>query len=574
MTAKGQPGGSREEKPSAAWRNWARCVAVANACLIRIWCDLLAHDPWPAHRDLESPGPVLYAGAMLLALLSGTAIQAIWWGTRSHGLRLGLALFCGFLFAKEMLMAVSGLGWVERARLLSWGGAVVLTILVGSAMALAYWLIRRGAWFGRRLAAAALPLVAITFGNSVWRMTRPRPEVTNRVESTGPARQGRRAVWIVFDELDEDVAFTSRPKGLKLPAFDRFRAEARFVALDAISPANATQDSIPALVGSPLAARLKDPPPARWTVGGQPVEMTASPTAAGATTASPLATLPSMARPMAPLPATATATAVPPAKAIPAAAPPGRPVSAATPPGRPGSAADSAPGTSAGPASPAASFFDRARQAELRSGIVGWAYPYCQMVTADACAWWPMSQQHNTYGRTVGAIMARMARSLLESNQFSPFGQSLAVQGYAGTVEEMAAAAARAAARLDLDLVYIHVPPPHNPYLFDPKTGKMSVVFRGPVDSWRYLNNLQLADRVFAQIRRSMEAAGVWERSIVVITADHGFRRKHLMGYPRTDRHVPFMVKSPGIIHLSPREHLETRCTGELLLEWLKNPLS
>ena len=33
-----------------------------------------------------------------------------------------------------------------------------------------------------------------------------------------------RVVWLIFDELDERVAFAARPANLSLPEFDRLRA--------------------------------------------------------------------------------------------------------------------------------------------------------------------------------------------------------------------------------------------------------------------------------------------------------------------------------------------------------------
>lgn len=54
----------------------------------------------------------------------------------------------------------------------------------------------------------------------------------------------RRVLWMVFDEMDEYFSFQGRPKGLELPAFDRFRKESVY-ATNAYPPASQTLLSLP-----------------------------------------------------------------------------------------------------------------------------------------------------------------------------------------------------------------------------------------------------------------------------------------------------------------------------------------
>jgi hypothetical protein len=62
-----------------------------------------------------------------------------------------------------------------------------------------------------------------------------------------------RVVWLIFDELDQRVAFDERPDSLQLPALDRLRDEALF-ASEAYPPSGSTLQSIPALVSGKLVA--------------------------------------------------------------------------------------------------------------------------------------------------------------------------------------------------------------------------------------------------------------------------------------------------------------------------------
>jgi arylsulfatase A-like enzyme len=93
---------------------------------------------------------------------------------------------------------------------------------------------------------------------------------------------------------------------------------------------------------------------------------------------------------------------------------------------------------------------------------------------------------------------------------------------------------------------------PHPPAFYSRRKGELTA--HGPVS---YLDNVALADRTLGDLRQAMERAGVWDRTALVVTADHGWRR----GYwhnggdwtaedEALDRgdplRVPFLVKMPG----------------------------
>lgn len=61
-----------------------------------------------------------------------------------------------------------------------------------------------------------------------------------------------RVIWIIFDELSQEIAFANRPASLRLPNFDRLKAES-FYASAAESPSEATETALPALIlGTPV----------------------------------------------------------------------------------------------------------------------------------------------------------------------------------------------------------------------------------------------------------------------------------------------------------------------------------
>jgi hypothetical protein len=60
-----------------------------------------------------------------------------------------------------------------------------------------------------------------------------------------------------------------------------------------------------------------------------------------------------------------------------------------------------------------------------------------------------------------------------------------------------------------------------------------------------YFDEVALADRSMGELREAMERGGVWDSTAVIVSSDHWYRAKPLIGYPK-DTRVPFMVKLPG----------------------------
>ena len=73
-----------------------------------------------------------------------------------------------------------------------------------------------------------------------------------------------------------------------------------------------------------------------------------------------------------------------------------------------------------------------------------------------------------------------------------------------------------------------------------------------------YFNNLALAYRFLGQLRHAMETSGAWDKSWVIISADHSWRDSRIYDGV-IDLRVPFLVKAPGAgQHLNicaPNEH-------------------
>jgi hypothetical protein len=132
------------------------------------------------------------------------------------------------------------------------------TVLLLTGMAITLF----GVWFvflrtqlATKIAATAVlllaPLVPLTFIEVLWYEHRtPVASVFDDkpLASPFPLKAGHpRIVWIIFDELDQYLAFENRPKTVDLPQFDRLRTESVF-ASHVQSPGNSTLIAMPELI--------------------------------------------------------------------------------------------------------------------------------------------------------------------------------------------------------------------------------------------------------------------------------------------------------------------------------------
>ena len=62
----------------------------------------------------------------------------------------------------------------------------------------------------------------------------------------------------------------------------------------------------------------------------------------------------------------------------------------------------------------------------------------------------------------------------------------------------------------------------------------------------KYLDALQLADQSLGQVRRAMEASGVWENTHLLLTSDHPYRQRRRIDGVRNDNRIPFIVRVAG----------------------------
>src|SRR5215813_84808 len=250
------------------YRKLAVAFSIANLCFFKAWRELLSPQT-PARLYFWKQYPN-YAAALALVIDVFLLTVVFYFGfnllsrvsknfARLAFLLIFLRALNGVRIQFEVLTTNHLRSLFGRAGFFAIGLALLLVLL------LVVW--RYGLPRVAR-SAAELALILAPFGligatrvswltikyRNYWNDQPPAPLLATSI-SDRP-----RVVWIIFDEMSEDVAFVNRPTSLSMPNFDRLRAEA-FQASNAFPPAGHTVQSMPALLTGRLIASVQPAAP-------------------------------------------------------------------------------------------------------------------------------------------------------------------------------------------------------------------------------------------------------------------------------------------------------------------------
>jgi hypothetical protein len=202
--------------------------------------------------------------------------------------------------------------------------------------------------------------------------------------------------------------------------------------------------------------------------------------------------------------------------------------------------------------SPGLTIFSETRAAGFQSGLVGAFFPYCRTIGSVVSDCRDFRSREGWRRQT--------SKTLANAFEAVPFAFRMVLRRRMsqGEVERYQMALADAldlVADRKLDLVYLHFPLPHPPGIYDRATGRLELSRQRS-----YLDNLALTDVTFGELRRAMERAGVWQDSVMIVSADHWWRAEELwrpspywmteeqeaFAGRTTDHRVPFIVKLAG----------------------------
>jgi hypothetical protein len=236
------------------------------------------------------------------------------------------------------------------------------------------------------------------------------------------------------------------------------------------------------------------------------------------------------------------------------------------------------------------SVFSEARGLGFNVGIVGFALPYCRWFGATYCEWnCAVGVQPEEWERplSIGRLMVLMAKRQVGHIPFTGrLGITRAVgdtrlnpSAHTITYQQTHQAAFRAIVDSRLNLVFVHWNVPHLPAIYD--AAKDGFSNDRPEN---YADNLRLTDRTLRDIRLTLENAGLWDSSTILVTADHPLRLDQgpkWMRLPRSGGNltqatkVPFLLKmagqKQGLAYDTP---MQTVVTKDLLLAIMKGEIT
>lgn len=499
------------------WRRPVAALSLANLCFVEVWYPLLVRKFSYLMEDL--PLPREYAAVVLCVLTTASVVfLASEIVARTLDRWFGRVAALAFLLTLLIPMNIFRLRMSANEHDLAMGRAIMLVYAVAAAF-----FVLRPSMSGRmiRVVETALiiasPFVLVTFAQSAWRAAtwRANPQKIAKPHAA-EGRRRPRVVWMIFDELDERYAFTNRPPSLSLPALDRLRSES-FYADHAYPPAYSTITSIPSLLTGTYLTKVD------WSTTD---DLVIEPQGGGFESLQRHQTI-----------------------------------------------------------------FSQMRQIGGRSGVVGWFHPYCRLFgdqLTDCEAHTSMLSMVKVKklrrGRaSIGTFMKEDARQVLlklpfsfrmrnkrppdvtqsewqrrralENSDITAGWQRQHIDDY----RRIEAAAIATIRDERVDLVYIHWPVPHGPYIFDRRTGKLST---GRVLG--YFDNLALVDATVDQVGAVISTTARVGATTLVISSDHFWREQGLKS-PH-DYRIPFLVRFPdgrGVTYSRP---FNTFITANLLL--------
>ncbi len=335
-----------------------------------------------------------------------------------------------------------------------------------------------------------------------------------------------RFIWIVFDEMDQQVAFAQRPVSLELPELDRLRGES-LEARRATQTADRTLLAMPMLISGRSYRKSEITGAAKLTV--YPVDSSRGLNWADERT-----------------------------------------------------------------------IFHRVHETGLNAAVAGWYHPYCRLFGDQ------LVDCFNASSHTGRALLreqhasqqgvARMAL-LLFRLQFENLRDMFRFDGVSGSenlkdayvqheqLQEYIQVRDRAyadAADSRIGFVFLHFPTPHMYAIYNRWRKDFSL--DSDID---YLDNLALVDRTVGELRARLESAGLWDRTTLLITADHGFRPdmwRGRYGWSQSmerlfergpSQQVPFILKLAGHTdHVLVNRPFSNILASDLAMEVLNGQIS
>ncbi len=183
------------------------------------------------------------------------------------------------------------------------------------------------------------------------------------------------------------------------------------------------------------------------------------------------------------------------------------------------------------------SVFSAARAMGVNTAVIGWFLPYAKLFGRDLnyCTWYPFPGFEPARATNYTTALLR---------QLDTLTGPLHVHKQYVTMYQKSLADSLALITNDVyGLMFLHLFPPHQPMIYDRNSKQFAADNHDPVEG--YFNDLALADRTLGELRRALAESGEWEKTWIIVSADHSWRSSRVYDGIR-DYRVPFLVNPPG----------------------------
>ncbi len=173
------------------------------------------------------------------------------------------------------------------------------------------------------------------------------------------------------------------------------------------------------------------------------------------------------------------------------------------------------------------SVFADAQKQGWRTAAVGWYNPYCTIYAGaiDDCYWMnldrmdgPMAQDKSFWSNVSWPLKQtgeRMVWPARADEAICTYEVQQRVKTYVALEEH----AAQVLANDQADFVFLHLPVPHNPSIWDRARGEYARQCGGS-----YLDNLALADRELGKMVATLKSSPRWKDTTLIVQGDHSWR--------------------------------------------------
>jgi len=216
---------------------------------------------------------------------------------------------------------------------------------------------------------------------------------------------------------------------------------------------------------------------------------------------------------------------------------------------------------------PNATVFGTARQYGLTTSITGWYIAYCPVFSGIAadCYWSNEDAQDRGPTSTTASFAENvwLPLRILGEQIFTPRKAWTDVAAWnekyhAAAVQDLQQHALNTAATSQADILYLHLPAPHPPAVWDRRTHSFA-----PGGS--YLDSLAYTDQLLGEILGMLESQPRWASTTLIVQGDHSWRTqmwRPLPGWSTEDERISrggvFDPRPVLLIHTPGQQKAET----------------